>query len=62
MENKELAPLALRLRERGQELKQAGTLAQMQHGPKLIEDTADLLVEVCARLDALTPYADEVAE
>jgi len=36
--------------------------AQMLKGPQLIEDTADLLVEVCARLDALTPYADEVAE
>ena len=61
MPNNELAPLAHELRKRGLDLKKAGTLAQMQKGPALVEDTADLLVKVCERLDALTPFVDEVA-
>lgn len=61
MGTKELAPLAKELRARGKALKKAGALQQMNQGPKLIEDTADLLVTVCERLDALTPYMDEEA-
>lgn len=59
MGTEQLAPLAKELRAQGKALASAGTLQQMAKGPQLVERTADLLVTVCERLDALTPYIDE---
>lgn len=57
-----LEPLARRLRNRGMALKAAGPFVQMKEGPELVEDTAAFLVELAARVDALTPYVGEGAD
>ncbi|WP_239320223.1 hypothetical protein [Epibacterium sp. Ofav1-8] len=47
------------LHRRAQELRKAGALAQMTQGPQLVEETGAFMVELAARLDAITPYLDE---
>ena len=57
----ELKKRAEGLYRRAQELRSAGALAQMTKGPALVEETGAFLIEMAARLDALTPYQDEGA-
>lgn len=47
------------LHRRAQKLRKAGAVAQMTQGPALVEETGAFMVEMAARLDALTPYQDE---
>lgn len=47
------------LHRRAEELSKAGALAQMSKGPDLVAETGAFMVELAARLDALTPYQDE---
>lgn len=47
------------LHRRAQELRKAGAVAQMTKGPALVEETGAFMVELAARVDALTPYQDE---
>ncbi|MCG7626499.1 hypothetical protein MHM88_01675 [Epibacterium sp. MM17-32] len=49
------------LHRRAQELRAAGAVAQMTKGPQLVEETGAFMVELAARLDAITPFLDEGA-
>lgn len=47
------------LHRRAQELRKAGAVAQMTKGPALVEETGAFMVELAAKVDALTPFQDE---
>lgn len=61
MQKTECKSRAEDLHRRAQELRKAGAVAQMTKGPQLVEETGAFLVELAARVDALTPYQDEGA-
>lgn len=54
-----LTEKAKMLRARALDIRDGGALKAMNEAPALVEDVAGLLVDITARLDALTPYLDE---
>lgn len=57
----ELTRNAEALRLRAHKMAAGGALAATMHGPKLVTDLAEHLLEMSRRIDQITPFLDEAS-